>query len=348
MIVSTELFINPLVQKNATHFDVTLVDFEKELINDDWRRYESVFYVQGYMHPCGSRKSGNRDFNKLVSARFFAIEALMRQRNLRHVMCLENDMMVYTNFGETVQAVKNCGWRIASMFPHSKGVIPGLMYVRDSRDMLKLSQFINDLLSCGSGFGNALTKGYANDMTYMLNFYQMYGGEWMGDLPNTNTISGKENCVAAQMPNLIHDGASFGQWYSFALKMEPPIKNLLDSVVPLANGDKLPANAQCGHEEEEELENGKNQKYFKTSGCVSWEKPLQDLAKNTKDGTPISTAKPPLHVRNSMKGRFVDATPGELVKWRFDDQGRRVPYWGKFKLSSLHVHAKNLFWFRSK
>ena len=164
----------------------------------------------------------------------------------------------------------------------------------------------------------------------------------MGDLPNTNTISGKENCVAAQLQNLIHDGASFGQWYSFALKMEPPLKGLMDSVVPLANGDKLPANAQCNEE------NVENEKFFKTSGCISWEKPLQDLAKNTKEGAPISNAKPPLHVRNSMKGRFVDATPGELVKWRFDDQGRRVPFWGNFKLSSLHVHAKNLFWFRSK
>ena len=319
-----------LVRRNATALHAELVSID-QLRTPQWRRYDRVFYVQGYMHPGGDRKTGHKLFNKLVSERFFAIESLMRTRGLRHVVCLENDMMVYTNFADTVRAVANCGWRVASIFPHLKGVIPGIMYVNSASDMARFASFLNDLLSCGKAFGEALQRGYANDMTYLMNFYQLHGGAWMGDLPNGASGGARsgpragDNCVADQLPWLLHDGASFGQWYSFAVKGSAPLS--------------LPkcASASAGDEGE----------WF-TSGCRAWEGALADLAASAVDGSPVSEARPPKHIANAMRGRFVDATPGELVRWRRDAQGRRVPVWGSYQLSSLHVHAKNLYWFRSK
>jgi hypothetical protein len=320
LVVSRELAVDQHVRRNATAYGVELVELG-ELATPEWRRYERVFYVQGYMHPCGSRATGNRDFNKLVSARFFLAAALMRARSLRHVVIVEGDVMVYANMTDTVRAAARCGWRMATTFPHHKGAIPGVVYVRAAADAEALARFINDVLSCGRKFGEALTPGYANDMTYLLNFFQMRGGAWMGDLPNY-PVAATQNCVAAQLPRLLHDGASFGQWYSFAVKQSEPLR--------------LPP--RCG--------GGGGAAHF-TSGCDTWEAPLAELAASTRDNAPVSTARPPLHIANAMKGRFVDATPGDLLRWRRDAHGRRVPFWRDFHIASLHVHAKNLWWFRS-
>ena len=336
----------------AAQFLVTLV-LDEDIMTDAWKTYRRVFYIQGYMHPGGSRQTGNKDFNKFVSERFFAVHGLMTHHGRRalrsfviraadddggeeapsqrpttaapssiraevgrapgadtanelvNIFHLENDIMVYGDMREWVAPLQRCGHRLASTVPSTKGVIPGILYVRDASDLGRLVDFIVELLSCNATFGKKLQEGYANDMTYLMNFYQYYGSEWMGMLPSWIPGSDGEVCVTqdhqawrraqqraeASAENIenggIHlfDAASFGQWYSFAA---------------VATG-------------------------------------VADLK-----------GRPPLHVANSMKGRFLDATPPPSLEWRRDPQGRRILVWnGLHRLVSLHVHAKNLKLFRS-
>lgn len=274
-----------------------------EIMTRLWEQYANVFYVQGFMHPGGSRKTGHQHFNQLVSERFFALHGLMKLKGLTNVIHFENDNMVYGDMRPVVDAAERCGYRLASTFANHKHVIPGVLYIRDAMSIEALCQFIVSFLSCGETFGRKFTprfKDYANDMTYMMTFYQLYGSRALGALPAWEHTQG-ENCIAEllwrsaavdttngrsvdpvsvppQRVKAIFDLGSFGQWYSFAV--------------------------------------GKD--------------------------------RPPLHVAQGIKGRFLDATPPPLMSWANDTHGRRVPLWKGYHVLSLHVHAKNLAEFRSK
>ena len=278
LIVEDEFVEDPDIAAEATSSTIEVIPMStvaSPLISRFW----DVFYIQGYMHPGGNRQTGNKKFNQLVSQRFHAIYGLMKERGLEHVVHLEGDNMIYGDMREVVRAVAACGHGMATLAAKPDGMIPGVVYIRDVAAVEQLVHFINDLLSCGLGFGKALKPGYANDMTYLMNYYEYYGSPAMGILPCWEHAA-KENCVADLLERkVMFDSASFGQWYSFAEKAGKSV--------------------------------------------------------------------PPLHIRNSMKGRFIDATPGERLRWEADDQGRRIPYWKGYKLVSLHIHAKNLEKFRS-
>ena len=289
----------------------------KSLLTADWRGYFKTFYIQGYMHPGGSRKTGNQHFNQYVSERFFAIEALMRREGLRHIIHMENDIMVYGSLLPTVRAAAACGHGLATTVVHAKGVIPSVLYVRGPDDMRHFNWYLNEFLSCGIGFGKVIEPAYANDMTYLMNYYQLFGARRLGLLPSWAHRKG-EVCTAEYMdaaassqsssstssssgvtltpphePSLF-DVASFGQWYSFAVQR--------------------------------------------------------------------NRTRPPLHIRNAMRGRYIDATPPAHLSWGFagpadgsplgdgeSQQQRRllVPRWNGYRLLTLHIHAKNLDRFRS-
>ena len=303
------------IQQFAKEFDVSLVE-EESLWTPEWRRYFRVFYVQGYMHPGGSRQTGHHKFNQYVSERFFAVESLMRSRSLINVLHLEGDMMVYDNLLSVVHSCVRCGYRMATTFPHTKGAIPSVLFVKEPDDLSRFTTYMNDFLSCGEKFGEAITPGYANDMTYLMNYYQLFGSEYLAALPSWEHKEG-ENCVVEDQKRLLNptktsssvrekkdeeevhsdnstevasthsstyslfDGASFGQWYSF----------------------RVAANR----------------------------------------------VKPPKHIRDAMRGRFVDATPPPWMRWvkHSLNSSLVVPMWKKYRLVTLHIHAKNLNAFRS-
>ncbi len=107
--------------------------------------------------------------------------------------------------------------------------------------------FLNELLSCGEHFGRALTrkwKDYANDMTYLMNFYHLFGTDALTILPGWEHRPG-ENCIfdatsssaaldgeAPSKQKYLYDVASFGQWYSFAANSSSgvPPRHVQDSM----------------------------------------------------------------------------------------------------------------------
>eukprot|EP01059_Diplonema_ambulator_P007093 TRINITY_DN16620_c0_g1_i1.p1 TRINITY_DN16620_c0_g1~~TRINITY_DN16620_c0_g1_i1.p1 ORF type:complete len:518 (+),score=115.15 TRINITY_DN16620_c0_g1_i1:24-1556(+) len=317
VVVSASYKEDAVVKGWVDKYGIELV-FEQDLkTTAEWEMYRKVFYIQGYMHPGGSRKDGNKNFNKLVMERFHILHAVMRQYELSNVLHLENDIMVYQNWATYLPYVMNCNVKLASTFASPKGIIPGVFYVRDSEALAKMLDFVNSLLTCGSAclgitnpdachspychwtkegaesysgncqprFGYALNKKlkmgtYANDMTYLMNYWQYYGSPELAPLPAWDHVKG-ENCIYEQSGKMIFDLASFGQWYSFS----PP--------------DRDP--------------------------------PRPDKQ----------------YVQAMKKGRFLDPTPPPYITWVPDAHGRKVPYWKGFKLMSLHIHGKNLERFRS-
>jgi len=337
-----------LVRANASAHHVNLISAGELAVGDPaWAHYRRVFYIQGYMHPGGNRKTGNQHFNQLVTERFLALEAVMRLRGLRHVVHLENDVMPYANFAPFVSRARACGYGMLATTPHVKGVIPGTVYVRDAAELHRLNGFINELLSCGPGFGKALQPGYANDMTYLRNYYELFGASALGNFPVWRHAEG-ENCMSLSAPSLslsesgtisdedatkwewLFDAASFGQWYSFQFSKtgEPVV-----AVDGVSGASSLPHPAYPGADNAA----------------------LSAHAKRTAQAREVvAKGAPPKNVQQSMKGRFIDATPLPYLIWTTDEAGRRVPVLppprkgqAALRLATLHIHAKNLHWFRS-
>ena len=217
LIVDKTMLKDPQLVHSSVELSFTLINYS-EIYTPLSKRYEEVFYIQGYMHPGGDRMRGNKDFNRLVSQRFHAIHGLMAKLKLRHVVHLEGDNMVYGDMREVAKAVASCGHEIATLSAKADGMIPGVVYIKDAAAVEKLITYINDFLSCSKKFGEAVKPGYANDMTYLMNYYEYYGSAAMGQLPSWEHREG-ESCVADTMHrSYLFDSASFGQWYSFAKK----------------------------------------------------------------------------------------------------------------------------------
>jgi hypothetical protein len=230
-----------------------------EIMTSLWKQYADVFYIQGYMHPGGSRQTGHKQFNQLVSERFFALHGVMRAKKLTNILHFENDNMVYADMRPAVIAAERCGYGIGTTFANRKQAIPGTLYIRDAASIEAMCRFIVAFLSCGEQYGRKFTprmKDYANDMTYMMTFYQLYGSRALGALPAWEHAAG-ENCVAELMwkptstpPNIdsaamlppaasppsaavagaIFDLGGFGQWYSFAVGKDRPPQNVADGI----------------------------------------------------------------------------------------------------------------------
>ena len=240
LIAHRQVLEEEAVRSMAVKHVVELID-EAALETSLAAEYRRVFYIQGFMHPGGSRKTGHQKFNQYVSERFFMIAALMEQRNLSHVLHFENDIMIYDDMRKHVHAAKECGAALASTVIDARGFIPGALYIRDAASLRRFCIFLNELLGCGENFGKAWArrpKDYANDMTYLMNFYHLFGTDALTILPGWEHRPA-ENCIFESTSRLsgsgqrfLYDVASFGQWYSFAANSSSgvPPKHVADSM----------------------------------------------------------------------------------------------------------------------
>lgn len=101
----------------------------------------------------GDKKIRNENFNQHVSERFFAIEAIMRQENLQHVIHMENDIMVYDSMLPVVHAAAKCGHEMATTVIHRNGVIPSVMYIKNADAIKHFNVYLNEFPNCNITFG---------------------------------------------------------------------------------------------------------------------------------------------------------------------------------------------------
>eukprot|EP01060_Flectonema_neradi_P004129 TRINITY_DN12707_c0_g1_i2.p1 TRINITY_DN12707_c0_g1~~TRINITY_DN12707_c0_g1_i2.p1 ORF type:complete len:434 (+),score=78.60 TRINITY_DN12707_c0_g1_i2:80-1381(+) len=149
LVVSDEFATEAAIVSFSETHSVEIVSEKDIPLTPFYERYLQVFYIQGYMHPGGSRKTGNKDFNRLVMQRFHVLHSLIKQRRLEHVVHTENDIMVYARWADLAPPIIKCGMQLASTFASPKGVIPSVVYIKDYKAIEHMISFVNDLLSCG-------------------------------------------------------------------------------------------------------------------------------------------------------------------------------------------------------
>jgi hypothetical protein len=114
---------------------------------------------------------------RYTTERFFYVDELMRQYNLRDLFQIECDVMVYIDFADAIDILRQTGARIASPFLNDYTASVSVVYFADTAAAAGFSEFI------------AQTTRYANAQSvidsdmYLLAAYKNIGRESVQQLP---------------------------------------------------------------------------------------------------------------------------------------------------------------------
>lgn len=139
------------------------------------------------------------------SRRFLAIHDTVQHLGLRHVIHIENDIMVYRDLEGIIQKLREHGYKIGGTFANPRWVIPGIMYFADQTCTEALARFFER------------NKGsQQNDMETIAMFAMQEPG-WFRALPvvpqGYRLASGQERLYRPG-PDLgvVFDAAALGQY----------------------------------------------------------------------------------------------------------------------------------------
>lgn len=119
-------------------------------------------------------------FWQYVVERFYYLEELMRERQLKNVFHLENDVMLYRNLKELLPTFqKNYPGMIGATFDNDDRCIAGFMYIQDCAPLSEFVQFSaskahtgeNDMYLLGQ-FRQAFYKKYIDHLPIVLPSYE--------------------------------------------------------------------------------------------------------------------------------------------------------------------------------
>ncbi|MCH9612262.1 MAG: hypothetical protein S4CHLAM102_07480 [Chlamydiia bacterium] len=147
----------------------------------------------------------------LASERFFFLEELMRMYNLKNVLHLESDVMLYSDLDDLVPLFNKYYRGIAGTFDNDERCIPGLIFfstVRDAEKLVKLMaekapEAIDDMFMMGY-----LKKRYGEEVIDNL---PIVGAEYIQLIP-VKSQNAKKYCQYIDDFNSIFDAAYMGQY----------------------------------------------------------------------------------------------------------------------------------------
>lgn len=117
-------------------------------------------------------KTFRNGFWSKATERFFYLQDLMVQFQLKEVFHLENDNMIYVDIATLLPVFQKHYPCIGMTLDNDSRCIPGFVYVRDAESMTHLSQFI-----CTKAIHGL------NDMQSLAGYYQMFGAPFAEQLP---------------------------------------------------------------------------------------------------------------------------------------------------------------------
>jgi hypothetical protein len=109
-------------------------------------------------------RSFRQGFWTYTSERFFVLESLMAARNLRQIVHIENDVMLYCALDELLPRLAACYPGIAATFDNDMRCVPGLLYIANQEAIGALTEFYLQLLPRIASAGMGAT---INDMAIL-------------------------------------------------------------------------------------------------------------------------------------------------------------------------------------
>lgn len=123
---------------SENHFGMIKSDVQLVAIEDVKRSDNHIEFLST------SKRDGEfRDgFWKSVVERFYYIEDVIIEYNLKHVFHFENDVMIYCDLKETLVVLQNDSIKMAAPFDNDSRCIPSFVYFNGDEVLTKLNKFM--------------------------------------------------------------------------------------------------------------------------------------------------------------------------------------------------------------
>lgn len=183
---------------------------DKEVILVDVSKYKNSEKYNIFNNTTNLNRNFRGGFWKFATERFFVLEYLIEEYNLKNIFHLENDNLIYFDIGEYLK-IFNDNYEIAAVFDNDIRCIPSFMYFTDGKELGHFTNFI-------------LKNNGVNDME-LIPKYVLKGGN-LNTLPilpdnydkpflsksNHTTKNQKQFFNNIDKFNSIFDGAAIGQF----------------------------------------------------------------------------------------------------------------------------------------
>lgn len=151
-------------------------------------------------------KKWRNGFFFYTSERFLYLSDFIKQKNLKNVFHLENDVLLYADLNELLPVFENHYSGIGATFDNDERCIPGFFYVRDQKSISEL----------GATFAN-LCKQHINDMQIIAHFFYSHPDslKLLPVAPSNYPLSSahpKSYSNHLDQFNSLFDAAAFGQY----------------------------------------------------------------------------------------------------------------------------------------
>lgn len=231
LICSSEALLESSAREEIASNRVQAVEYES-LNNVVLESFRRSFFVQGTMIP-----DGNMQFNQFTSERLLAVWALMDKLQLRDVIHLENDNLLYSSVSDVVSAMQTCDVHLAVPFVSVRLAVVGIAYIQAAE---ALKPFINFAISVfempAEKAVEYLKTEYVNDMSLLGAFYhENMLSMFISEIPTKvyeargreldaprdehflEPLPFRENhtssCIAEALPSTIFDSCVLGQYF---------------------------------------------------------------------------------------------------------------------------------------
>jgi hypothetical protein len=148
-------------------FGITRVELEELGTSDQWEQFRRISRLD---------RRFRAGFYTLTTERFFVLERIMRALDLRDVIHIENDVMIYFDVAEMNSRLAPLYPNLASTFDNDERCIPGLLYAANADSLRLLLEHIN--VEVGRRNSHKM-----NDMRLLGGYRQRRGSAFIDTLP---------------------------------------------------------------------------------------------------------------------------------------------------------------------
>lgn len=157
------LVANEIAFKNVdfSDLDITQITCESLIITSEHQKFRNRSKLNDRWR---------KGFWRYTSERFLYLHDLMTQFEMENVFHLENDVMLYVDLAVLLPVFKTKYKGIAATFDHDRRCIPGFLYIKDPKIMLKLAKYFEE-------------QTHLNDIDTLVQFRKEYGKDSIDNLP---------------------------------------------------------------------------------------------------------------------------------------------------------------------
>jgi len=226
--------ISPKIKKKIIFKDINKIILKKNHINFNKYSLLDVVWYKGFW--------------RFATERFFYLQNIVETENLKNIVHVENDVMIYFDIGSIIKTIKK-NYNIGLLLDSNEQAIPSFLYFKDLKNINKFvyffekqHSFINMLigLTFGKIYSILFDKYFFNnnDMDVLFKFYLAnLKNKKIGVLPSATPtlIKNKQYskniniCKHYKKFGGIFDPARFGA-YNFGFDINPIFKNVTPDI----------------------------------------------------------------------------------------------------------------------